>query len=328
MAKKEDVGETAGGAPSPPAPASDMIRMKRKLCRDVARLMQYAMESGQLPQEVKPADVYAYDPATDTDGKQTALMADYLQILEQRFPDISARTLEATEPSLDEEGKTPRWRWLRRTEVGRYLVNIWIWIGLTIVAIFAVNLAEPLTESGQIATTLDVWQRAARYLEPFLYGALGAFLFLLRVSEQKLKERSFDPQRAPEHVNRVILGTISGGAIILLVEGAITGAPSGGTQANPPANDAGTLGDLGTYIKVSTAALGFLAGYSVDFLFQTIDRVIKALLPKVEDETDQKKALQKKTDALISRYQGLKDEAKTPEQKAAYQDLIDQLRGA
>jgi len=58
-----------------------------------------------------------------------------------------------------------------------------------------------------------------------------------------------------------VAGTISGGAILLFVNQITT--------------------EEGSVIQLSSAALGFLAGYSTDFLFNTIEQVIGAILAKV-----------------------------------------------
>ena len=46
--------------------------------------------------------------------------------------------------------------------------------------------------------------------------------------------------------------------------------------------------DEGQVIQLSSAALGFLAGYNTDFLFTAIERVSAAILPKVGIDTVQK----------------------------------------
>jgi hypothetical protein len=102
-------------------------------------------------------------------------------------------------------------------------------------------------------------------LAPWAYGGLGSCVYLLRSAHTYIYQRTFDLRRKPEYFNRILLGTICGGAIILFVNQIV--------------------GDEGTVIRLSSAALGFLAGYSTDFLFNTVERIIAALLPKVGLET-------------------------------------------
>lgn len=105
------------------------------------------------------------------------------------------------------------------------------------------------------------WRIIVQLLVPWSYGGLGSCVYLLKSAHIYIYQRTFDLRRKHEYFNRILLGTIAGGAIILLVN-QITG-------------------EGGVTIQLSSAALGFLAGYSTDFLFSTIERVITAILPKV-----------------------------------------------
>jgi hypothetical protein len=148
-------------------------------------------------------------------------------------------------------------------------------------------------------------------LIPYAYGGLGACASLLRAGHAYIYERSFDVRRKPEYWNRVVLGTISGGAIILFVNY--------------------VSGDNGTEIKLSGAALGFIGGYSTDFLFNTIERVVAAILPKVgissvRQDTTPKPALDVTSGGLtlkdlLEKYDGAADA-----DKAMYKALIEKLR--
>ena len=101
-------------------------------------------------------------------------------------------------------------------------------------------------------------------LLPWAYGALGSCAYLLRSAHNHIYERSFDLRRKPEYYNRILLGGISGGAIILFVNYLVD--------------------DGGTVLHLSSAALGFVAGYSTDFLFNTIERVVAAIFPKTDSD--------------------------------------------
>ena len=78
----------------------------------------------------------------------------------------------------------------------------------------------------------------------------------IRRALRRAAARAFDVRRKPEYLNRILLGVVSGGAITLFV-----------SQLTD---------DEGNVIRLSTAALGFIAGYSNDFLFNTIERVFAA----------------------------------------------------
>jgi len=108
-------------------------------------------------------------------------------------------------------------------------------------------------------------------LIPWAYGGLGACAFLLRSAHAFIYQRSFDLRRKPEYFNRILLGAISGGAIILFTKYLVD--------------------QEGTFAQLSASALGFVAGYSTDFLFNTIERIVSAIFPKVALETVPKDSL-------------------------------------
>jgi hypothetical protein len=118
-------------------------------------------------------------------------------------------------------------------------------------------------------------------LLPWAYGALGSCAYLLRSAHYFIYQRSFDLRRKPEYYNRILLGAISGGAIILFVNYLVD--------------------DGGTVLHLSSAALGFVAGYSTDFLFNTIERVVAAMFPKTD------------SDPRVQPPRGPKEAAKTPQ---------------
>jgi len=112
------------------------------------------------------------------------------------------------------------------------------------------------------------WRTIVELLTPWLYGGLGACVYLLRSAHMYIYQRTFDVRRKPEYTNRIMLGAIAGGAIIMFTNN--------------------IAGDDGSVIQLSSAALGFLAGYNTDLLFSAMERVINALLPKIGLDTVQK----------------------------------------
>jgi hypothetical protein len=118
---------------------------------------------------------------------------------------------------------------------------------------------------GQDSEATFQWEKnILESLLPWVYGALGSCAYLLRSAHYFIYQRSFDLRRKPEYFNRVLLGAISGGAIVLFVNYLV--------------------GDDGTVLHLSSAALGFVAGYSTDFLFNAIERVVAAIFPKTSSD--------------------------------------------
>jgi hypothetical protein len=125
---------------------------------------------------------------------------------------------------------------------------------------YSVDWAKTWPE-GLTKMTFAYW--FAIYISPFTYGALGACPHILRVREKHLRERTFGPRRIPQHRNRMVLGTLSGGAIVLFV----------------------TIGEgSDSTLKLTVAAMGFLAGYSIDFLFVILDRILNAIVPSNKEQ--------------------------------------------
>ncbi len=98
-------------------------------------------------------------------------------------------------------------------------------------------------------------------LEPFIYGALGALAYLLRTAKHFITARSFDVYRIPEYYARLLLGIVSGGAAALLAASVSTDT---------------------VVIELSKGVVGFLAGYSTEFLYRLVERLLEALLPRVD----------------------------------------------
>lgn len=148
----------------------------------------------------------------------------------------------------------------------RFTRALW---GLTVFfAIFVLGteaLINWLGGHGDLSGWFKVSRDLLQALQPWAYGGLGACAYLLRQGHYYIYARSFDLRRTPEYYNRILLGALSGGAIILF------------------ADYLSSQEDNVTHI--GTTALGFIAGYSSDFLFNTIERIITAIFPKVQVET-------------------------------------------
>jgi hypothetical protein len=179
---------------------------------------------------------------------------------------VTAETLGATEATMPGSGGSyrlldqllgysPALRFTRMFALVAITLGAFVIIGECLVYVF-----------GQEADTSKyLWQKnILESLLPWTYGALGSCAYLLRSGHYFIYERSFDLRRKPEYFNRVLLGAISGGAIILFVNYLVD--------------------DGGTVLHLSSAALGFVAGYSTDFLFNTIERVVAAIFPKTDGD--------------------------------------------
>ena len=144
-----------------------------------------------------------------------------------------------------------------------------LWMFTIAFAVFVVFAEWGSSMLGTRTNANDFWIKGPRdflhSLLPWAYGGLGACAYMLRSAHYFIYQRSFDVRRTPEYFNRIGLGAISGGAIILFVNNLVN--------------------DDGSSINLGSAALGFVAGYSTDLLFNTIERIVTAIFPKVSVET-------------------------------------------
>jgi hypothetical protein len=190
----------------------------------------------------------------------------------------------------------------------------WLW-GITALFAFVV-LAGGAISTGADNSTPRIWAGnlvALNYyipiIVPWAYGGLGACAFLLRTAHNLIAERAFDIRRKPEYGNRILLGMVSGGTIVLLFN---------------PATDDDTL-------KISAAALGFVAGYSNDLLFNAVERITAAILPKVgletlsRDSVPRRAPLELQTGGMTLKELMDRMENAKPEDKEFYKSLLTKL---
>ena len=219
------------------------------------------------------AKLGVFDPPLDGQGPSFSVTASEWIAFEQAYyrlavamTPVTAETLAATQATMPGAGGISN----LRDRIFGYspALRFTRWFALVTIATGAfVIIAECLIYVLGMETdaTKYIWQK--NFLEslvPWAYGALGSCAFLLRSAHYFIYQRSFDLRRKPEYFNRVLLGAISGGAIILFVNYLVA--------------------DDGTVLHLSSAALGFVAGYSTDFLFNTIERVVAAIFPKTDSD--------------------------------------------
>ena len=156
--------------------------------------------------------------------------------------------------------------WTSKSPAQQFTRVLWVW---TLVFALFVLATQVWIEIFALQTGVGPWTviplHIGQALQPWAYGGLGACAYLLRSAHSLIYQRSFDLRRKPEYLNRILLGAVSGGAIILFTDYLL------------PSDD--------TTVHLGATALGFIAGYSTDFLFNTVERVITALFPKVAVQT-------------------------------------------
>lgn len=265
-------------------------------------LTEHAVHTGRVPADVSIENIYNACIQWDSEGElspeQIGPLADADQKLQSQFANVTPESLSATTPRI--EGK------MQTSPAGRYLFKLWITVMIMMVLFFyflqfyhGFNLPDFEDEWDPIVG--DAYQFSL-YMELFLYGTLGALAHMLRVTARTLRDREFDPERAPKHINRSIIGTLSGGAIILFIEQ--------------------VTDEDGELLQISAAAFGFVAGYSVGFLFQTTDRIMQVILPHVGLSTLQLRQEKAENHDLLVQYQELLKNETDPVNKDLLKDVV------
>lgn len=245
------------------------------------RLLDYTVERGMVAtdgrgvsdaiiQQIKEAEDLAAKNGTPTAEERTRFEKAYRDLAAFAAP-VTIKTLIATADRGD-----PEWserRWLGGNTAIRWSRILWlITICFMVVAVFGETVEQTFGRAAPPIDDAESWSwwfyfshSLLETLVPFTYGGLGACAYMLRSAHVFIHQRCFDPKRIPEYNNRILLGVVGGGAIVFLI-------------AQVP-------DDSGTLVQLSAKALGFIAGYNSDFLFNTIERIVQALLPKVSDQT-------------------------------------------
>ena len=244
------------------------------LIENVKCMAIFAAEKGLLPAEINLGDIYnIWHQKVEGSGhiskEQINLISGYYSKLEVILGDVSAFSLKATSCNgIEDCMKSDAGRYVT-AQIYRVYALITIIVATHIYGYYYKKFWLPVHANIDIATTnlivfMDLLHQFSQYLIPFTFGTLGAMAFILRFSVGRLHKREFDPRRIPGNYIRIVLGTICGGAIVMFVN----------SQATPP-----TVG-----VTITAASLGFLAGYSTDFLFEILDRLKSAINPARETQ--------------------------------------------
>lgn len=313
-----------------PAPLDAFAKLKE--IDDAVALLDFAVANG-LPvtddvlQKIKNLEMAVYRSAHGGDAFRALaeLGENELFDFERAYRDLAQAvapvTAETLRDTLDVHGRWPLGlvaffakgplSAVKMSRAKRWSRILWFYTGLFLISILAIEIFDGVID-GFYPRGEETENRLPHIILaglliviPFLYGGLGACAFLLRSCHEHIRNRRFDRYRIPEYYSRILLGIVSGGAILLFVE---------------------QIHADGEQINVSSAALGFLAGYNTDFLFKTVERVVEAILPKVGLETMRRDAArgtvpQTVLNNLLERLKKAQDD----EEKAFLTNIINQL---
>lgn len=252
--------------------------------RDAKLLLDYVVSSGyrnQANETVADNIIMEIKKAVSFASKGDKMLPGEMTSFEKAYRDLAILTSPVTAESLKATSSEFGRKWIGSSRKSLSESAIWsrkltLWTLLFVILAITGNSAGTFLDQFSVPYDYQVseWRRFFYYLRiqldilvPFTYGGIGACAYLLRACHQYMYNRQFDIRRIPEYNSRMLLGLVSGGAINLFIA---------------------QIGDDKAPIKLSAAALGFLAGYNNDLLFNTIERISQAILPKVGLESIKK----------------------------------------
>ena len=229
----------------------ELARRFTEEVRDAIELLDFAVSQGcrisdALILRIKKAQNFLAEGASWPKDEDRADFEAAYRDLAQFMQPITAATLRATQ---DKEGKNWWLRFWRASPAKWFSRRLYCLVLLCAAGI----VADQTNLTPKALGTVSAYQSILTSIMPFLYGLLGALVYLLKSANSYIADRTFDLYHVPEYYNRMVLGLVSGGVILIFR-----------MQTDVPQN-----------------VIAFLVGYNTDYLFQTIERVANAIFPKV-----------------------------------------------
>lgn len=248
--------------------ASDPVRELHKFQSDVreaTELLNFAIKDGRnvvdsIIERITKAENYLNTTQWPTDDQRTEFEKAYRDLAMFMKP-VTIATLRATTDPTKTSDSVVRGLLdsvtLRTISAARrYSKKFWFFIVICASAIITQKVLQDASAKSTMPQWVTTLKSILLNLSPFLYGWLGALVYLLRSAHVYIADSTFDEKRVPEYYNRMLLGFVGGGAVLI-------------------------FGDFSD----REAAASFIVGYNTDYLFQTLERVASAIFPK--DKGDQ-----------------------------------------
>ncbi len=225
-------------------------------------LLEFAVESGKLepPElavEIKQLkQILFYTPIGDLNTEEIcqaeAKLEQYYTKIAQLISPVSLLTLRATNENY--KIVRPWWKtlFLGSGSVGRNFFRQLFWVAVVLISIMFLRQYMTLGEESKPSEFL-------KFIDPFLYGALGALIYLYKSLTERYINRTLHPKELYTQWLRLFMGALVGGLLVNI----LNIIPN-----NEFVNNA-----------VSAIVVGFLAGYSVEFFYNTLDKAIHAITP-------------------------------------------------
>jgi hypothetical protein len=242
---------------------SSLQRFQEEI-RDAVQLMEFAIKNGRTVDDatldrIKHAENYLQETAQWPNDAERATFEKAYRDLAIFMKPITIETLLSTQDGY--HGRSRSWFsstfFPHSSDAKLFSKKLWAWVILCAPLIVLAQTASDVYGAGEqtVGSASALLILFGKPLIPFLYGLLGALTYLLRSAHSYISDRSFDMNRIPEYYNRMLLGFISGGIVLLFVDPKSFG-----------------IGD---------GAIAFIVGYNTDYLFDMIERLANGIFPKV-----------------------------------------------
>ncbi len=249
---------------------SKPLKSRQQRLADAELLLDYALQKGTDVgvDIIDGIREMVRNPSDDDKNRE-----DRSRAFDEAYRDLAAKMAPVTATSLhDTDAKFGRRLIIRKRSVAEHWsASLW---AFTLSALAFIGSTELLQEllANWYPLDPDLPQSAvhgwhlylvgANILLPFVYGLLGACLYLLPKCHEFVTTRTFDRLRIAQYKSRLLLGFAAGGIVMFFVYE--IGVDEGDEV-----------------IQLSAPVLAIIAGYNTDFLFQAIQRMVAAILPKV-----------------------------------------------
>lgn len=282
---------------------------------EVEELLELAVETSKLnppslATEVKNLKkVLYYTPPATLTGEQLCQTEATLEILYTKIAQLVAPVTIDTLRATSDKYPIHRSWWLAwllgSASIGRNFLRQLFWAGILLLVLMFVG--KYLYSSNIISKEI---RNFIIFLVPFFYGAIGSWIYLYKTLTNFYLERCLNPKEVSTQWLRLFMGSLGGGVMVHLlvhVDDSVNIATSGATLQ-----------------FAYMAAIGLLAGYSVDFFYSMLDRLLTTLLPIQENRnsvTPPPTAKQMQVEALLKRL----SEAENDHDKAVIRTLLEKL---
>ncbi|OQW93251.1 MAG: hypothetical protein BWK79_12130 [Beggiatoa sp. IS2] len=261
---------------------SPEITARKERYLELEELLEFAAEQGKL----QPAQITGEDGSLETISLADEVKAlkaiffygkpltsDELSRAEARQEKLYAAMIELVKPvavdtlratSSKEKNFVKRSSplvgiFLGKWSVGHNFFRQTFWLAILLVLLLITSF---VTKNLVQDTSVETWVfKILNVFDAFTLGAIGAIVFLYKNLTTFYVDRTLDPDKLATDWLRIFMGALSGGLMAMLF--------------SEQAGISSSVDQLG----LGAGAAGFLAGYSVEYFYRTLDRIIDALVP-------------------------------------------------